>query len=458
VRLHSLFARRGDAGRRAGATPAQLAHALRGVPLFRALPARELVRVWEALWAVELPAGAVVFRRGESGARFFVVQSGAVQLCLGVGPEGVPVRRLGPGDAFGEMALVTGRPRSTDAVTLEESVLWALDGDEFARLLGSSVAFLQALVRDLCQRLALDTALLEELGAPGVPGGVAGLRFGPYRVVEQIGAGGSAAVFGAVHATTGEAAAIKVLPLAWGHDPERVARLEREVAALQRLRHPNVIRLLETGPVAARSGGGCYLAMEWLPNALDRVLRARFPDPLAPAMALRCALGVARGLAATHAAGIVHRDVKPSNILLRADGTPVLTDFGLVTAPPGPAGAPGARLTASHLAVGTADYMAPEQCQGAPVDARSDLYALGVVLYELLAGHVPFAGREPLETLRAHVEEAPPSLPETVPAPARAIVARALQKAPWARFPSAAAMAEALTTALAQLPPSADPV
>ena len=99
---------------------------------------------------------------------------------------------------------------------------------------------------------------------------------------------------------------------------------------LRRIDHPNVIRILEVGEVEARLGGGCYLAMEWLPQALDRVLRAQYPEPLAPGAALRLARGVAAGLAAVHAAGVVHRDVKPSNILLRADGSPVLTDFGLV--------------------------------------------------------------------------------------------------------------------------------
>ena len=308
---------------------------------------------------------------------------------------------------------------------------------------------MRAINRDLCARvegLTLELAALRErFGGPGA--GVAGLRFGPYRVLEQIGAGGHAVVYSAVHAADETAAAVKVLPAAWGEAPELRRRLAREAALLRGLRHPNVVRVLEVGEVDPRAGGGCYIAMEWLPHALDRALRAQYPDPLPCATALGLTRAVAEGLAAVHAAGIVHRDVKPSNILLKADGAPVLTDFGLAQARAGAAGA--GRLTAADVVVGTADYIAPEQAAGLEVDGRGDLYSLGVVLYELLAGHVPFAGRPPLEALRAHLEEPPPPLPPGVPPAVRAIVATALEKLPDDRFPSAAAMADALAAARA---------
>jgi len=279
--------------------------------------------------------------------------------------------------------------------------------------------------------------------------GVAGMRFGPYRVLEQVGAGGMAVVYSAVHVDSGTAAALKLLPLGWGEAPELRERLAREASALQALDHRHVVKVLEVGEVDAHLGGGCFLAMEWLPHGLDRVLRARYPEPLAPLPALRITQQVAEGLQAVHEAGFIHRDVKPSNIMLRMDGTPVLTDFGLIA----PAGTRAAieRLTATNVFMGTADYMAPEQVQGAGVEIRSDIYALGVVLYEMLAGYVPFAGREPLDALRAHVEEAPPPLPPEVPAPARAVVERAMRKQPDERYSSAAAMACALAEAGEQL-------
>jgi CRP-like cAMP-binding protein len=442
VRLAALLGRGGRA------REAQLAHALRAVPVFAELPRADLLAVWRRLHELRLPAGAVVFERGDPGDRFYVLQSGTVELCLGLGPEAVPIRRLGPGDALGEMALVTGDPRSADAVVQEDAVFWVLDGDAFAALTARSVPLLRALTRDLCRRLRLATLQIEDLDEQlgGTGAAVAGMRVGPYRVVQQLGSGGMAVVFSAVHAATERTVALKVLPAAWGEAPELRARLEREAAALQRLDHPNVVRVLDVGRVAARAGGGCYLAMEWLPQALDRVLRAQFPEPLPPAAALGLAAGVADGLAAVHALGLVHRDVKPSNILLRADGTPVLTDFGLALARDAAAGTQ--RLTAPNVVLGTADYLAPEQIRGDDPDGRADLYALGVVLYELLAGHVPFAGTEPPQTLEAHLREEPPPLPQEVPPGARGVVARALRKAPADRFPTAAEMAAACRAAL----------
>jgi hypothetical protein len=422
----------------------QLAHALRSVPLFAAMPAADLVAIWRCLREVQAPAGTVLCRRGEPGDRFYVVQAGTLEVQLGLGPTGVPIRRVGPGDFVGEMALLTGAPRSADVVVADDAILWALERHEFEALLAGNMSLLQAFNRALCDRVALMNRLLEDR-ATGAGGGLTGLRFGPYCVVEQLGVGGMAAVYSAVHVATNAAVALKVLPAAWGAAPEFRERLAREAAVLQRIDHPNVIKILEVGEVEARLGGGCYLAMEWLPQALDRVLRAQYPEPLAAGAALCLARGVAAGLAAVHAAGVVHRDVKPSNILLRADGSPVLTDFGLAAALAGVQASQ--RLTPSNVIVGTADYLAPEHIAAATVDGRTDIYSLGVVLYEMLAGYVPFAGRDPLEMLQAHLDEPPPPLPSTAP-PARALVERALQKHPEDRFASAEALLAALDEAL----------
>ena len=443
VRLAALFDRRGQARK------ARLAHALRAVPLFRDLAVADLVTIWDCLIEVQAPAGTVLCRRGEPGDRFYVVHAGELEVRLGLGPEGVPLRRLSSGDACGEMALLTGQPRSADIVAVSDAVLWALDRADFETLTARSVPLLRALNRALADRLLLNTLLLEDREyGPGAV--VAGLRFGAYRAIEQIGAGGMGAVFSAVHALTEEAAAVKVLPVAWGADPELRARLEREAAALRRIDHPNVVRVLDVGEVEARSGGGCYLAMEYLPHAVDRVMRAQYPEPLAPPTALALAEGIANGLSAVHDAGLVHRDVKPSNVLLRPNGAPVLIDFGLVTVLTEVA--QERRLTAPNVIAGSADYMSPEQIARAPLDGRSDLYSLGIVLYEMLAGYVPFAGLDPLETLRAHGQVAPPPLPAAVPAAARAAVERALQKRPADRYASAPEMAAALAGARAALP------
>jgi serine/threonine-protein kinase len=189
--------------------------------------------------------------------------------------------------------------------------LWVLERSDFQALMSTSIPLLQALVRDLCDRMAQLTiqveGLEERLGSYG--SGITGLRFGPYRVMEQIGVGGSAVVYKAVHAVTEVTAAIKVLPAAWAQAGDFRERFSREVAVVQRLSHPNLVKVLEVGQIDARAGGGIYLAMEFLPHALDRVLRVQYPEPLAPVTALDLTREVAEALAAVHDAGIVHRDV-----------------------------------------------------------------------------------------------------------------------------------------------------
>ena len=437
--LTSLFGpRRNDA---------QLAHVLRSVPLFRDVPVQDLVAIWRCLQEVRARAGSVICERDAPGDCMYVVQAGQIEVRLGLDEAGLHVRRGGPGDFVGEMALLTGAPRSADVVVIEDAVLWSLERADFEAVMARSPSLARALNRQLAERLARTTRMVEQSRA-AAGRGPAGLRFGPFRVVEQLGAGGMAAVYSAVHEEIETSAALKVLPTAWGSAPELRARLQREADALQLIDHPNVVKVLAVGEVEGALGGGCYIALEWLPQALDRVLRARFPEPLRPDVALRIARGVAAGLAATHAVGLLHRDVKPSNVLLRADGTPVLTDFGLARAL-AETGAAN-RLTPSNVIVGTADYMAPEQVEGDGADGRSDIYALGVVLYEMLTGQVPFAGRDPMQTFRAHREEAPPPLPRAVPASIGRIVARALEKRPDDRFESAEAIGEAIEDALAR--------
>ena len=429
----------------ARAREAQLAHSLRSVPLFKELPAGDLVNIWRHLSQVQIAAGEVVFRRGDPGDRFYVLHSGSLEVSLGLGSDGVHIRRLVPGDSFGELAILTGSPRSADIAAVEDAVLWVLERRDFEALTATSVPLLQALNRGLCSLIDKLTHQVEDLeGSLGTRTrtGVAGMRFGPFRVMEQIGAGGMAVVYSAIHVETEQAVALKVLPAAWGESGDFRQRLEQEASVLGRLDHPGVIRVLDAGQLAAREGGGYWFAMDWLPHALDRVLRAQFPEPLPVASTLSICAKVAEALHAVHDAGVVHRDVKPSNILLRHDGAPVLTDFGLVLIQSDAAA--GRRMTMENVIVGTADYMSPEQVSGAPMDGRSDVYSLGVVLYELLCGHVPFAGRDPYEILNAHVAEPPPALPGAVPGRLQEVVMQALRKRPEERFASARSLADAL--------------
>jgi serine/threonine protein kinase len=269
-------------------------------------------------------------------------------------------------------------------------------------------------------------------------------KFGPDRVVEPIGVGGTGTVHRAVNDRVRRPVAIKVVSPRQAADPGILERLRREGVSLRRVHHANVVGVLGLGEGATDRVIELSVVLEWLPDDLEALLRGRRPSPLPPATALSIARGVADGLAAIHAAGFVHRDVKPANILLRADGSPVLADFGLVRELAAP---PERRVAPSTVIVGTTAYLAPEQIRGEDVDGRADLYALGVVLDEMLTGRVPFARGDSPNTLLAHRHADPPPLSPAVPEIARSIVARALRERPADRFPSASAMAAALAEA-----------
>jgi serine/threonine-protein kinase len=234
--------------------------------------------------------------------------------------------------------------------------------------------------------------------------------------------------------------AVKVLRAEHRGRPDLVRRFEREAMAAARVRHPNVLEVLDT-PVDR--DGILSFAMELLVglDVADTLAYSRSLDSL---RAVKIACGAAEGLGAAHAAGIIHRDVKPENIFLvhAADGREAvkLLDFGF-------AWMPGDEARAGEPApavVGTPEFMAPEQAQGAPAHPTADVYALGIVLYEMLAGRVPFSGPYP-DIAHLHAERAPPPIRRAPLSPALlAVVDRALAKDPGARFPSMAELRAAL--------------
>lgn len=248
-------------------------------------------------------------------------------------------------------------------------------------------------------------------------------RVGPYVLTGLLAAGASGAVHRARRTDTGQEAAVKILRPDLSDDPDFVARFRREARALAVLEHPHIVRVLESG-----AGDGRYfIAMELMPGGslqgrLDAAHRARLALPVAHALSI--ARQIAEGLAYAHARGITHRDVKPANVLIAEDGRHALADFGI-------AAVVGAtQLTAAHTTLGTPLYMSPEQAQGLPADPRSDLYSLGVMLFEMLARRPPFLADTSPALLYKHIHEPPPGLGDEIPAAARALVARLLAKRP----------------------------
>ncbi len=271
-----------------------------------------------------------------------------------------------------------------------------------------------------------------------------GQTLGKYRLLELLGRGGMAQVYRAYHPHLKRYVALKVMRADLAEEAEFVARFHREAQAVAALRHPNIVQVFDFDVQDERY----YMVMELLAGD---TLKARLADCRAHGErmdwgeAVRVALDVLAGLAYAHGAGMIHRDIKPSNILLTQNGQAVLSDFGIAHI------IGGTQYTASGAFLGTVEYMAPEQGLRGYCDARSDLYALGVVLYELLAQEPPFSGETPLAVLMEHVNTPPPALRERVPDAPEAleqVILTALAKEPAARYQSAAAMSSALRAAV----------
>lgn len=263
-----------------------------------------------------------------------------------------------------------------------------------------------------------------------------------YRLLREMGRGTMSITWEAVDAQTGRKVAIKklVVPETIGMR-ERAARMEREARAVSRLVHPNIVTIYEVG----RENGQPYLVMEFLTG---RTLRERLhAGPLPLDEAARILEQAAAGLDAVHAAGVIHRDIKPVNFMLLPDGTVKLMDFGLARQEE------DTIVTQADMMVGSPTYMAPEQINDDAVGPAGDIWALGVILYEMLAGRTPFGGDRITIVLEQITTAEPRPLP-TMPPPVQTVLRRALAKDPAQRYPSAGALAEDFRAALS-VPPAA---
>lgn len=267
-----------------------------------------------------------------------------------------------------------------------------------------------------------------------------GASIGPYRILRLLAPGGMGDVYRATDVRLGRDVALKLLAKRGSSDSQEIERFLQEARVTASLDHPNVVKVFDVGVFDERP----YLVAELLDGETLRERISR--GPLAPEQVRQIAVQVAKGLVAAHAAGLVHRDLKPENIFLtRSDVTKIL-DFGIAKLNPQGAGHDDV-ATLTHVVLGTAGYLAPEQIRGEPVDGRTDLFALGAILFEMLTGARPFARQHTIDTLHAILHEPTPmTLAEMadVPASLTAIVTRLLEKAPTGRFQSAADLMWAL--------------
>ncbi|MFL5830822.1 MAG: protein kinase domain-containing protein [Solirubrobacteraceae bacterium] len=270
---------------------------------------------------------------------------------------------------------------------------------------------------------------------------------GRYELLDVLGRGGMGAVYRARDQLLERIVAVKVLPAEYADDPLLVERFEREARAAARLNHPNIVAVFDTG----RDGTVRYIVMECVPGqSLAQLLNARGGLPVAQAVGI--AAQVADALGVAHAAGIIHRDIKPGNVMVEPSGQCKVLDFGIARL------AADAALTQTASLLGSAPYMPPEMSLGRTADARSDIYSLGCVLYEMLTDRPPFRGDVAAAIINQHVNlpPAPPSeLNTSVPAGLDALVLRMLAKDPAARPQSGVETAAALRALLRDQPTAA---
>ncbi len=269
-----------------------------------------------------------------------------------------------------------------------------------------------------------------------------------YRLIKHLARGGMADVYVATDELLGRKVAVKMLHANYATDAAFIQRFRREAQAAANLTHPNIVSIYDTG----QDGNHHFIVMELVEGTTLRDV-VKSPHPVLPRRAAEIAAEVAAALAVAARSGLAHRDVKPGNILLTEDGNVKVTDFGIARA-----WDDSEELTRTGAVIGTATYFSPEQAQGLPADGRSDIYSLGVVLYEMLAGQPPFSGESPVAVAYQHVSEiaAPPSgFNPDVPPELDAIVMRALEKSPQVRYQTADDMRQDLLRFLQGAPVAA---
>ena len=381
------------------------------VPGFDALSGEDLERAVSSSRELSFAPGDYLMRRGDAGTVMHVVKSGEVKVPIFDANGRLRMEaRLGEGDIVGEMALLTGERRRADVVATEETVTIGFAREVLTPLLAEHPPLARFLTEILGSRL-------EEAG--GIE------QVGKYRLLGKIGEGATAKVYEALHPGLNRTVALKMLGHQLVYDKVFRDRFLEEARTIAGLGHPNIVQVFDTEHAYAT----WFVVMEMLEGG-DLQARLKDRPPLDAEEASGILLQVAEALAYAHSQGVVHRDVKPANIAVDDDGTVKLMDFGIARRIKGQAGS-------TKVVEGTPRYIAPEAAVGKQVDGRADIYALGVILYEMVTGRPLFGGRTIRELVEAHAFNPPPDVARIrpgLPAPLVRFIREALKKKPEDRI------------------------
>ena len=385
------------------------------VPVFQGLSRGSAERLARETLDKRYAAGTMIVRRGTPGDCMYLLVEGKVQVPV-FDQEGrqLMVAQLGPKQIFGEMALLTGETRSADVIAVTDCQCVVFPRDAVDRLVRQHTDVAQFLTAILGERLVRSGTIR---------------HVGKYRLLGEAGRGRMSIVYDGIHPSLERAVAIKMLSHRVAYRPKFRAQFQNEAKIISRLRHPNIVEVYDTEDAYATF----FIIMERLSGKpLDVILETgkRFTFPQTRNVIRQ----VAAALHFAHTHGVVHRDIRPSNIVLSPEGKVKLTDFGLALDVEAGRGEPEEDLPVS----GAPAYTAPEQIAGEAVDGRADIYSLGMVAYEMLIGSPPFKGR--LHEVRSMQRSAPVPSPRSkdprVPDDLEELVRRATLKSPEDRFQS----------------------
>jgi CRP-like cAMP-binding protein len=363
-----------------------IAALLSTTPGFLSIEPEELERIAQVGRLQVFHAGAYIMRAGERGDSMHVIVQGRVRIPV-LDSSGIlrSEVHLGPREIVGEMALLTGEPRRADVVAEVDTTTFSLAREALQALL-SDQPELACFLTEIVGRRIETSGVLE--------------RVGKYRLLSKIGEGTTGKVYEGVHEDLERVVAIKMLSHSLVYSPRFLDRFRSEARTIARLSHPNIVQVFDTEAAYATF----FMVMERLSGTdLARVLRVR--GVLSPVEACKVLRQVASALAYAHGRGFAHRDIKPANLGIDDDWNAKLMDFGLSR--PIPNDADGRR---SKTVEGTPQYLAPEAARGLAADGRADIYSLGVMAFEMVAGHLPFQAETASELMRAHVLTPPPDL------------------------------------------------